>query len=62
MLKELPVIDNSNPHNKGLNYLIMSFTAYKAAAAVIYYRFVTLSLVCYMIKPLITNQKETRNK
>ena len=40
-----------------MNYLILALTAYKATAEVIFDRFVNVTLVCQVFKPMLKSQK-----
>ena len=40
-----------------MNYLTLALTAYKATAEVIYDRFVNVTIVCQIFKPILKSQK-----
>ena len=57
MFNELPVLHCENEATMAMNYLILAFTAYKAAAEVIFDRLVNVTIVCQIIKPLLNLKK-----
>ena len=50
----MPIFKCDNEVTIATNYLIMALTAYKATAEVIFDRLVNVTIVCQIIKPLIT--------
>ena len=57
MFKELPILTCEDDFVKTMNYLILALKAYKAAAEVIFDRLVNVTIVCQIIKPLLTLQR-----
>ena len=57
MFKELPILECEDNFSKAMNYLILALTAYKATAEVIFDRFVNVTLVCQVFKPMLKSQK-----
>ena len=57
MFKELPILTCEDDFVKTINYLILALTAYKPAAEVIFDRLVNVTIVCQILKPLLTLQR-----
>ena len=57
MFMDIPFLTCEDDLVKTMNYLILALTAYKAAAEVIFDRLVNVTIICQIIKPLLTLQR-----
>ena len=57
MFKELPILECEGDYSKAMNYLILALTAYKVTAEVIYDRFVNVTVICQIFKPMLKSHK-----
>ena len=56
MFKEMPELKSDNEATMAKNYLIMALTAYKATTEVMFIRFLNVTVVCQIIKPILQDK------
>ena len=56
MFKELPILECKDNFSKAMNCLILALTAYKKTAEIIFDRFVNVTSVYQVFKPLLKSQ------
>ena len=56
MFKELPLLKCVDNYTKEMNYLVLALTTYKAPAEVIFGKLINVTIICQVIRPMLTLQ------